>query len=101
MKLVQDIFDRVNRGAVDADFIVQMGACTPAGIAHKPDDIPAFHLLTSLDKDFFQVSVPGHPAVPMVDVYQVAQEPFFRCIGNFSIGRGNDVGAGFVGNIQA
>ena len=99
--LVQDIFHRINGGAVDPYFIVQMGACALAGVAHKADDIPALHLLAALDKDFVQMTVTGHPAVSMVNGHQVAQERLSGSVGNFAIGSGNDFCAGFVGNIQA
>ena len=64
--------DRVDRAAVDPDFIVQVAAGRTAGRAHLADQLAARHALAGGDDDRRQVAVTGFDAAAMIDLDEIA-----------------------------
>ena len=66
------VADRIDRRAVDTDFVMAMRAGRVAGAAHVGDDLAAADVLAWHDDDLHGVAVARHDAVSVVDVDHVA-----------------------------
>src|SRR5690349_14921830 len=64
--------DRVDRAAVDPDFIVKVAAGRTSGRAHVADQLAASDALAGADQDPRKVAVAGFDAATMVDLDEVA-----------------------------
>jgi hypothetical protein len=98
---VQDVYIRIDLNAVEAHFVVQVGAGASARVAHFGNDLASLDLLSTLANAFVQVSVAGSDAVTVVNHQHVAEISFFTQKGNDAVGSGHDGGALAVGNVPA
>ena len=99
--LIENELNGIYGHAIDSNLVVDVGAGASAGVAQKPDNLAAFHPLAGFDQDLLQMSVFGLFPISVVDGDQFADEYFPGGISDFTVGRGDDFGAGAVGDVQA
>ena len=72
---VEDVDQRIDRLAVEVDFVVEMVPGGPTGVAHIADDVAAPDSLAGLNGESRQMTVPGRETVPVGDIDGIPQAP--------------------------
>ena len=71
---VKNVFFRIDRYAIQMNFVMYMGTSTSAGIPHRGNLVPAFNRFSALGDYFIQMPVTGQHAVPMIDDDRITKQ---------------------------
>jgi hypothetical protein len=93
--------DRIDRAAVDADFVMEMAAGRTAGRAHQADDLAALHAGIVGDEDLREVAVARLDAAAMVDLDEVAVAALAAGMADDAVGGRVDRRADRAGDVDA
>ena len=70
---------RINRSAMDSDFVVEVRSCCPSAHSDGADDLTLLDLFAYHDEDSAEVGVTGRDPVTMVDQNASAVTSIWLC----------------------
>ena len=84
------VFLRVHRSVIDADFIVQVGAGGAAGQANESDELATADAITRADGKTGEMPVAGADAVAMLELNQPPVTAHGFSFGNYTVSGRDD-----------
>ncbi len=97
---VKNVFFRIDRYAIQMNFVMHMGTSASAGIPHRGNLVPTFNRFPALDSYFIQMPETGQHAVSMIDINSIAEQSLTAGKGNDAVGGGDNGRSFTIGNVK-
>ena len=82
----------VDRSAVEAHLVVEVGASGTTAVAHQGYLLASLHPLSHLHQDLVKMAVDGGDAVAVADLHGETQPSVLPDAGHYPVSRGDDGG---------